>query len=332
MSNLKILIQKNNLSHFRGGGRYIEILKENLSKDVDFIEDIKEILPQDTLIIPFFDFFQPPFFTKRICKKQILVIFDTIPLKHKKEFPVGIKGQFNLFLNKLNLKNFDQVLTISQHSKQDINKYLNVGLEKIKVIYPILSKIFTKPNEKNIDLNLPKEYLLYVGDVNYNKNLVNLAQAVLKTTLPCVFVGKAFEKKINDLKHPWEKSFLEFLKIHNQNNKFIILGYVEDQQLVNIYKNAKLNLFISHDEGFGYSYLEASSQKCPTLLSDINIFKEISDNNAFYCNSNSIEDIANKINSLINDPNLLKEYGEKAYKRSLFFDSIKFKKEILDLA
>ena len=38
-----------------------------------------------------------------------------------------------------------------------------------------------------------KNYVLYVGDATWNKNLVNIARAIKLADVHCVFVGKVFQ-------------------------------------------------------------------------------------------------------------------------------------------
>ena len=139
---------EDSLSVTRGGGRFVEILKENLTS-ARFTDRLEEVGNNDILIIPFFKPFEKPILTKRIAKKQILVIYDVIPLAYPAHFPVGLRGTFNLWRNKQALKYYDTIVTISHHSKNDIIHYLNIPPEKIEVIYPTISKSFDKPITTN---------------------------------------------------------------------------------------------------------------------------------------------------------------------------------------
>lgn len=330
MTKIKILLQKDDYATFRGGGRYIQLLKEYLNDKVEFIENIKMVQKEDTLLIPFFNFFTYPFLTKKICKKQILVIFDTIPLKYSSQFPPGIKGKVNSFVNLHYLKIYDQVLTISQHSKKDINKYLKVPLEKIKVIYPVLTKVFFEKETDNRFKNLKEPYFLYVGDINWNKNLVDLAQAIKKTKFKCYFVGKAF-KENQDLNHPWLKSYKEFRQESTNNDQFVFLGYVKDEELVSLYKNAIANILVSVDEGFGFSYLEAASQYCPSIMLDTNITREITQNTALTSAENNPGNIAKLMEQIYQDKKMRNNLSQLAFERSLFFKPKIFQNEILNI-
>ncbi len=360
MTKIYIYNPESNGGAYRGAGRIVQILKENLisshpestsrqnersnANEIQFISDLHQVNYDSTLFILSWQPFQPPRLFQPFAMHQILMIYDVIPLKYSSHFPIGIKGTINLWRNKRVLKHFDKIITISEHSKKDIARYLNVSGEKIVVIYPALSKIFTSSviarirqptemkqsqanknkiaapsarNDKHSALYpLPSNFCLYVGDVNWNKNLVNLAKAIKKTDLPCVFVGKPFDSsKINSLQlnHPWMAEFKQFLEEVDNDKRFIFLGYVEDRELVELYQKAVCNVLVSCDEGFGYSYAEAASQKCPSVLSNTDIFHETAGNTALFANPDNPDDIAEKIMELSTNEKKRNDLGKKAY-------------------
>ena len=368
---------KDKLSQVRGIGRYLQILRENFTNEFNFvskIENFKLKIENSIFINPFFTFLQPPLIIKRVAKKQIAVIHDLIPLKYPAHFPIGLKGKLNVFLNKLALINYDRIITDSEASKKDIVQMLHIDENKVKVIYPCLSNVFTnlKFKIRNLNSNLKlkiSNYCIYVGDATWNKNLVNLARAIKIINITCVFVGKVFKNltldvgglkldneagslkleknqtsnlkpqnpassfqyQASNFSHPWQKELREFLQEIGNDKRFIFLGFIPDKELVKLYQQARVNILPSRDEGFGFSYLEAASQKCPTILSDIPVLHEIANDSAFFANPNDPHDIANKIGEVYFNQDLKNQLGEKAYKRSQFFSSTQFKKSFLEL-
>lgn len=297
------------MSKVRGIGRYMQILKENLPDDTIFTSTLEDIPYDSTFLNPFFNLLQPPLTMKRIAKKQIAVIHDLIPLKYPKHFPVGIRGTLNIIANKWALRNYDHIITDSQASKKDIVQFLRIPEEKIKIIYPVLPKIFSSGFNSKSHSN--SKFCLYVGDATWNKNLVNLAKTIQITNIPCIFVGKVFNN--SELKfHSWQRELFQFLSLTRNNPLFIFPGFVSDEDLAHLYKNTICNILVSHDEGFGFSYLEAASFGTPSILSDIPIFHEIAQESALFVNQNNPQEIAEKIRLLDTDKNLREELGKKA--------------------
>ncbi|MFH1827393.1 MAG: glycosyltransferase family 1 protein [bacterium] len=317
------------MSKVRGIGRYFKLLKEALKGEAIFTNSLEDASKDSIFINPFFGFFNPPLFKKRNFVKQIAVIHDLVPIKYKSHFPVGIKGYFNYLKNKKTLVNYDLIITDSESSKNDLIKILNIDEQKIKVVYPSLTNNFLKTNLKTPSfVNEKSIFMLYVGDATWNKNLANLAKAVKKIGISAVFVGKVFNES-SSLNHPWQKDLKSFFALISDDKNFVFPGFISDNELLWLYKNAICNVLVSRDEGFGFSYLEASSQKTPSVLSDIPVFKEIAQDNAIFVNNQNPTDIADKINGFFKNKALRDTIGEEAYERSRFFSQSAFKKNFL---
>lgn len=326
------------LSKVRGVGRYMQILRENFP-DWTFVSHLTPNTSHlaHIFINPFFNFLQKPVKIRRLARRQIAVIHDLIPLKYPTHFPSGIKGKFNIFLNSFALKNYDIIVTDSETSKMDIIKILGVKEKKVKVIYPCLPHAFR--NLESRSLNLDSKFLLYVGDITWNKNLVNLAKAIKLADVPCIFVGKNFNYLSTGPVDKWKTEFYEFIKIAKPfdsaqgkgDKRFIFKGFVADSELIKLYQQATVNILISRDEGFGLSYLEASSQGCPSILSDIPVLRELAKGCALFANPANPNDIAYAIKKVFNEKQLREKLAQKAKKRSKNFSSSKFQKEFSHL-
>jgi glycosyltransferase involved in cell wall biosynthesis len=152
------------------------------------------------------------------------------------------------------------------------------------------------------------------------------------SNIPCVFVGSLFDwEKIKTLPqkpHPWQRSYFEFLKLADGDNRFIFAGFVSDAELKTLYKYAKANILLSFDEGFGYSFIESSYMSTPSVLSDIPIFHEIAKDSALFANPQDPKDVAEKINTLIYDKYKREKLSIKAFERVQRFNPINFNSQI----
>ncbi len=307
--------EHDSLSKVRGIGRYLQILKETLSKSTVFASNLNEVPFDSVFINPFINLVQPPLISKRIAKKQIGIIHDIIPFQFPQHFPVGLRGKLNIWQNQKNLKHYDVIVADSEASKKKIVEKLRIPSSKLKVIYPSLPKTFSYSSKVNTQYPIPNtQHFIYVGDVTWNKNLVNLAKAIKLGTLPCVFVGKTFTSTIPV--NSWTSEFHEFMKITKDDKRFSFPGFVSDDQLKTLYKNAVANILVSREEGFGFSYFEAASQKTPSILSDIEIFHETSNEAALFVDQNNPENIAEAIKKISEDKTLRKNLSQKAFERS----------------
>lgn len=328
---------KNNESSegvFRGGGRILQILHENFDTEpgVRFVNSLDHVKASDTLLLPIWDPFQPPLLKKHIAQKQILMIFDVIPLKFPHHFPTGLKGKIHLWQNKQAFKFFDLFLTISQHAQKDISTFLNIPSEKIKVVYPTYARTFSPQldisNNHDSDRKISKDVVLYVGDINWNKNITTLAKALKIAQMRGIFVGKAFKNNHEDINNPWLREFKHF-RAEMPGSRITCAGHVPDDELKKLYKSALCNILISRDEGFGMSYLEAATQGCPSILSDIPIFHEIALSTARYVSPDDPHEIAQALFELQNSPEICRKIADEAFIRSQAFAPEEFKKQLL---
>jgi len=294
----------NDSGSVRGIGTYTNYLVNDLKKISGKIQITtfsgKDIPESDLIHYPYFDlyFHTLPF---RKTRPRVVTIHDVIPLVFKKHYPAGLKGRYNLFLQKLALKNTDAVICDSNTSKQDIHKILGYPFNKIYVIYLAPAPVFKPMQNSNYLENirnkykLPQEYFLFVGDVNWNKNIIGLLSAVKKTRVNLVLVGKALLNQnlpqVRDI-----NSEIEKLKI---KNKIIKTGYIPDKDLSAIYNLATATIVPSFYEGFGLPVLESMACGTPVLCSNNSSLSEIGHDTALFFDPHKKDDIKNAITKFL---------------------------------
>ena len=328
---------------FRGVGSYTKRLVEALQLikvpnfSFQLIEEGK--IPDDCDIVhyPYFDLF---FLTLplRKSKPTVVTIHDVTPLVFPQHFPPGIKGKIKFQIQKLSLKGVKAVITDSKNSKKDIANWLAYPKEKIYVIPLAPGKEFKKleiGNKQSLLLHnwkleikekyrLPETFLLYVGDVNYNKNIPGLIRAFKQihtsevsprlwrgpstSEVGLVLVGKAF----TDESLIETRKILQLIKALNLNNQIKILGWVSDKDLPMIYNLATVYCQPSFYEGFGLPVLEAMACGCPVVAANTSSLPEVCGKAAVMVNPYDINDIANGLEKVIRETkirNTLKEKG-----------------------
>lgn len=283
----------------RGVGFYTKRLLPELKKqshnfDIEILE-IENLLKIKNLKLkimhyPYFDLFRHtlPIFKK---SKTIVTVHDVIPLEFPDHYPQGLRGWFNLQLQKIALSRVEGVITDSYASVKFIHKYLGVPHAKLKLVYLAADKIFKKiANPKN-KFKLPKKFVLYVGDINYNKNIPNLVTACKLANLSLIIVGKqAAQLEKLDLSHP-ELSHLRNLDL----NSVLRIGFVSDQDLVDIYNLATVYCQPSFAEGFGLPILEALACGTPVACSNTSSLPEIAGDNAAYFDPHDVKSMSQAI-------------------------------------
>jgi len=213
-------------------------------------------------------------------------------------FPKGIKGWIKYQIQKKSLRGAKAIITDSQNSKKDIIKFIGFPKNRIYVIYLAPGKEFKKLATSNWQLEikekyqLPETFLLYVGDVNYSKNILGLVKAFsnLKpqnSNLKLILVGKAFK----DETLPETKEILQLIKVLKLKDFVRILGFVSDKDLVAIYNLATVYCQPSFYEGFGLPVLEAMACGTPVVAANTSSLPEICGDAAIMVNPYKMEDV-----------------------------------------
>ena len=256
-------------------------------------------------------------------KKVVVTIHDLIQLIYKKQYPPGLKGWYKFMLQKKRIKNVDAILTISETSKKDICRFLPVHPDKVHVVHLAPRKIFKKLRTEELKkiktkYKLPSKFILYVGDVNYNKNILTLIKACKRAGVVLVICGKQaldiedlgmgldvlagpqdWLRFLFDISHP-ELTHYSYLRDGFKDKaKVIRLGFVPDEDLVAIYNLATVYCQPSFYEGFGLPILEAFSSGTPVVASKIQAHVEVAEDAVVYFDPKSAPDLTRKIKEIM---------------------------------
>lgn len=317
---------------YRGIGFYTENLLKNLEKhdreNHYFKLANKQEIPKNINLIHHnnFDVYRKtlkPFQNV----KNLITIHDLTLLKFPKHFPAGFRGKINWFFQKQALQKFDAVITDSISSKKDIVQIARIPEEKIHVVYLAASDQFRKLTKDQIQNsrvkkkhNLPENYILYVGDVNWNKNVINLIKSFshIKRIFPdlkLVLIGKAFLRA--DLEEAKEIS--QIIRKSGLERDIFKIGFVSTEDLVVIYNLAKVYVQPSYYEGFGLPVLEAMSCGVPVVCSNQGSLPEISGDACIKINPYDLESLTSGIKKILEADEQYFQFIEKGLEQAKKF-------------
>ncbi len=217
----------------------------------------------------------------------------------------------------------DRIITVSHFSKSRIIRHFPGAAERVYVIYPPLSKVFMPLN-----FVVKQDAILYVGSANERKNPAGTIEAFLKLksrTLKLWMVG-GFYKHFR-LSERTRKLFAKAEETANVR----FFRNLDDKGLVELYNRAKLLLFPSLYEGFGYPIVEAFACGCPVITSGREPFIEVGGDAAMYCNPDSVDDIKEKLERLLDDETLQSQMRDRGFERARLFDEEKTLKKHIQL-
>ena len=225
-----------------------------------------------------FDVFNPTFFDDYFLpylngKPFVLTIHDMIPELYPQYFA---KDNFQI-INKRKLAPLaSAIITVSEHTKKDVIRLLDVPESKIHVVYHGCS--FSFQDETKAFYEQP--YVLYVGDRWGYKDFIPFVKSIadnLKShpNLHVVCTGRPFNED--------ELRLMDSLNIHN---RFIHHWAKSDAELFSLYHHASFFIYTSEYEGFGMPILEAYQAGCPVMLNNSSCFPEIAGDAAVYFHLN----------------------------------------------
>lgn len=275
----------------------------------------------------------PYIFKARGYYKTIVTIHDIAEYRIPHRFS-KMQSLSRRLISKTEANHSDYILTVSNFSKNEIINEFKISEKKIYVVYngisnrlipPINNNSFKKIRDK---YSLLRRFILFVGVLEKGKNVKNIISAFLKLpknlkdNYDIVLVGK----KGNE--YP-EIDYL--IRKNKLSDKVFILGYLEDDELFNLYNEASLFLYLSEYEGFGLPPLEAMRCGCPVIAANSSSLPEVVGDAGKLVSPSSIIDIADAIKEVLSDDTLRTTMIIKGLKQAQNYSWNKAANEILKI-
>jgi glycosyltransferase involved in cell wall biosynthesis len=171
----------------------------------------------------------------------------------------------------------DAIICVSEASRQDLLQFYNVDAARTRVIHHGITPLPRSPAmAKKLQEHVRRDYLLYLGARPSYKNFDGLLQAFresgLHNSLDLLVLGGG----------PLTASELDLVARLNLDKAIVSIPRVSDELLAEAYAAAKLFVYPSFSEGFGFPPLEAMAAGCPVLTSRTSSIPEVCLDAPFY--------------------------------------------------
>jgi len=261
------------------------------------------------------------FISTSINLKQISVIHDINFEHYPQNLPLFHRKFYQFFFPKY-AKKAKTIITVSNYSKEDIIKTYGVQKEKIHVIYNGVGNSFSPMNKQEKreikkTFSSGSDYFIFIGSIHKRKNISNLLKGFdlykekTKSQTKLLIVGK---------KRWWSKEMNKTYQKNNFKNDILFTGYLQEKTLPKVLGSAKGLCFPSLFEGFGLPIVEAMKCGVPVITSNTTSMPEICGESGITVDPNNVNEIANAIKKIDEDPNLREKLIKLGLKRAKIFN------------
>lgn len=213
------------------------------------------------------------------------------------------------------------ILTVSQHSRQDLIRILKIPAEKIVVTYSGVSRRYFQaiPEQESAQFRaqykLPGSYLLYIGNLKAHKNVSGLIEAWnrLPDSLrpPLVILGAPCDQ--------YELLVRRVRELHREEEVFFRAD-LPSEVMPHLHRSAAAYVQPSWYEGFGSPPLEAMACGRPVAVSNRTALPEIAGPAALVFDPADPDQMTASLLRLLSDSALREELSRKGPPRAREFD------------
>jgi glycosyltransferase involved in cell wall biosynthesis len=238
----------------------------------------------------------------RVCP-TVVTIHDVIYLACREDLPSLAGRMYYRAMMAAAVRRADRIITDSEYSKRDIQRFFKAKDDHLDVIYPGVDQSICK----NVDsvklcevksrLGIASPYLIYTGIYKLRKNHAGLLQA-FKT-----FVDEGGDAQLV-IAGPMEDGE-EMLRRLAQDlgvaDRVVFTGFVDDGDLPALYSGASVYACPSLYEGFGFTVLEAMACGVPVVCSKETSLPEVAGAAALYADARNPQEFGNALYRVFRD-------------------------------
>ncbi|MCH2216307.1 MAG: glycosyltransferase family 4 protein, partial [Flavobacteriales bacterium] len=211
----------------------------------------------------------------------VITIHDLAVYENPSWFKMSFSLWYKFLLPRITAKAI-LIFTVSEFSKSEIKKYLPADESKIFITYNGVGRHLERPvQEKKSRENI----FLHVGTLSDRKNVDLIVKAFRNANTSeskLILVGNRDEN-------------ISYLASSTRNDNIIIKSGLKDEEISELYDDAKFFICASNYEGFGIPVLEALYKGLITIVSDIPAFSELYDGHVIFFQRNNLKDLKNVI-------------------------------------
>jgi glycosyltransferase involved in cell wall biosynthesis len=242
-----------------------------------------------------------PLVTPRVAR--VVTLLDVIWLHQGADWESGAAARGFASLSRLCARNADRVLTISESAKNDIVSSLGLDPAKVDV-----APLGVRPQQPRREL--PGDpVVLCVAQKRPYKNLGTLIRAVAELEEPArlVLVGAPT---------PHEQELKALAAELGVAGRVDFRGWVSEEELESLYRDARCFVLPSLIEGFGLPVLEAMARGVPVACSNRPALPEVAGDAGLLFDPEDQRAVTDAVGRLLRDDELARALAERGVERA----------------
>ncbi|MBI5698770.1 glycosyltransferase family 4 protein [Candidatus Saganbacteria bacterium] len=253
---------------------------------------------------------------------KIITVHDLAFVRHPEYYNPG-KRWYKQLLAPYSLKRADKIIVVSEFTKRELTQIYQTPEDKITVVP---NGIASKFRRKDLDSDSRKRilkrlgfdydrFILFAATLEPRKNLLSLLDSFEEIARQRSDVGLVICGKKGWL---YEESLIR-VEVLAKRFKIRYLGYVSDDDLVELYNLAEIFVYPSFYEGFGFPPLEAMACGLPVVTSNVSSLPEIVGDAALTVDPRDPGQIARAILGVLDNKDIAREMVRKGKERAKMF-------------
>jgi glycosyltransferase involved in cell wall biosynthesis len=226
------------------------------------------------------------------------------------------------------------IITVSEYTRGAVIERLGVAPERVRAIYHGISPVFQEEasgadwSTVSAALGIREPYILFVGTIQPNKNLIRLLDAYVRVRQ----TGFAEHQLLMVGQRGWlSDSIYTHAASLAQTHPIRFTEYVADEVLATLYRRAEVVVLPSLCEGFGIPVIEAMACAVPVVVSRTGALPEVVAGAGRLVDPYSVESIAEGIGEVLSDRRLREWMVERGQARAAQFSWERMARETVEV-
>ena len=237
--------------------------------------------------------------------KHVVTIHDVIPLIFPETFTLRHRAVARLGLARVR-RQADRVIVPSHAVKRDVVRHLGIPENLVTVTHHGCEPRFHPEadpqsfRDVTVRYDLPPRYVLTVGTLEPRKNLTTLLQAFARLRRAGE-VDPGLRLVLAGARGWLEEPIFRAVRSLGLEEAVCFPGFIEDDDLPDLYRGAELFVFPSLYEGFGLPPLEAMACGVPVVTSNTSSMPEVAGGAAMLVDPLDVDGMADVIARVLGD-------------------------------